>query len=112
MNFRRRRKKKDRLQARLLNACAWCGSRIPEDSEVFAIGAKLKPGIDLTKDEGTIIPLKLERIDKVLPAIVPTADSPAKKEGKDLLFKVCSDECGTALDEALKHELSTVDEST
>lgn len=111
MNFRRRRKKKDRLQARLLNACAWCGSRIPEDSEVFTLSAKFKSGIDLTKNEGTIIPLKLELIDKVVPAIVPTADSPAKRAGKDVLFKICSNECSTALDEALKQELGTVNET-
>lgn len=92
------------MQERLLNTCAWCGTLIPEDTEVFSLTGKLKPGVDLKGAEGTVIPLTLEIIDKVVLAIVPTADSPAKKEGKDIPFMVCSDECGSALGEALAQE--------
>jgi len=36
-------------------------------------------------------------------------DSPAKREGKDLLFMVCSDECGDALSSAMRKEWELAD---
>jgi hypothetical protein len=110
MKSRRRRNRRDHLQERLLNTCAWCGALIPEDTEVFSLSAKLKPGVDLKKDEGTVMPLTLELIHKVVLAIVPRADSPAKKEGKDVLFMICSDDCGTALREALNQVVGLVED--
>ncbi|HSB10089.1 MAG TPA: hypothetical protein VLM38_11440 [Blastocatellia bacterium] len=109
MKFRKRRKTRDRSQERLLSTCAWCGTRIPEDTEVFTFSAKVNPGVDLKGDEGSVIPLTLRIPGKIVPAIVPTADSPAKKEGKDLLFMICGDDCGTALRQALEREISLAD---
>ena len=109
MKLRRRPKRKANLQESLINTCAWCGALIPEDTEVFSLGAKLKPDIDLKRDEGTVIHLRLETIDKVVLAIVPTSDSPAKKEGKAILFMICSDDCGTALGKALEQDVNVVD---
>jgi hypothetical protein len=110
MKFRKRRKRRDPLQEELLNTCSWCGIRIPEGTEVFSLSATLRPGVDLKSNEGTVLPMKLEAADKLVLAIVPTADSAAKKEGKDILFMICSDDCGDALGKALEQEVNPVND--
>jgi hypothetical protein len=94
----------------LLN-CSWCEDEIPDDIEVFTIGAKAKPGIDLAEAEGKIIPLSLIRANKTVSAIVPTRDSPAVKDGYDLMFMVCSQSCAQALSNGLENDWK-VEEST
>ena len=49
--------------------------------------------------EGEIIPLPVG--DRHVDAVVVMADSPAKQEGRDLLFIMCSEECASQLREAL-----------
>lgn len=98
------------MQERLLNTCAYCGATIPKETEVFSLSAKLRPGVDLKRNEGTVIPLTLEAADRIVLAIVPTADSAAKKEGKDILFMVCSDDCGNALRKALEKEVNLIND--
>jgi hypothetical protein len=90
-------------------SCAWCEDEIPDDVEVFTIGAKAKPGIDLTETEGTIVPLHLIRANKTVSAMVPTRDSPAAKDGHDLMFMVCSQSCAQALSNALENDWKLAD---
>jgi hypothetical protein len=89
-----------------LNTCSWCGSRIDEFSEVFAVDARLRPEIDLHAYQGHCIQLDLIRHAKTLNAMVSTDGSDAKAAGKDLMFMVCSKKCGTKLKKALKEEVS------
>lgn len=89
-----------------MEKCAWCDKEIPEDSEVFGFGGKLREGVDLKKKEGTIAPLTLQTEDKEIPMIITTGDSKAKKEGYDVLFMICSRECGEALRTSLKNEIN------
>lgn len=93
-----------------MHTCAWCHKRIKRGHEVFGVGAKTKPNIDLTDSEGTIITLVLAKTDKNVFAMVPTSDSPAKKHGNDLYFMVCSQDCGQDLMTALRMEISTIDQ--
>jgi hypothetical protein len=95
---RRPRQKKAGLPRSI---CAWCGKSIPHDVEVWAIGARVRPGIDPGK--GPIIHLALA--GKTVPAIVATKDSEAKREGYDLVFMLCSLECGKSLREAFEEGL-------
>jgi hypothetical protein len=84
--------------------CSWCEDEIPEDVEVFTIGAKAKPETDLSEAEGTIIPVSLIQANRTVSAMVPTRDSPAAKDGHDLMFMVCSQSCAQALSNALEND--------
>jgi len=84
--------------------CAWCKETIEEDSEVFTLGVKTKKGVDLGDKESGIVNLTLALSGREVPAIVPTADSDAKKEGNDLLFALCCRKCATSLKKELKRE--------
>jgi hypothetical protein len=84
--------------------CSWCEDEIPEDVEVFTVGAKTKPGIDLSDAEGTIVPSSLIRADRTVMALVPTKDSPAVRAGYDLVFMVCSQSCAQAVSNGLEND--------
>jgi hypothetical protein len=86
------------------NFCAWCKKTIPEDSELFGVGAKLKPGIDFEESAGKTITLYLVLSGKEIPAFVTTRNSRAKKDGHDIMFMVCSAECGEFLAMAFQKE--------
>jgi hypothetical protein len=88
-----------------VSVCAWCGKRIPEGSEVFSLGAKTRPGVDLER-EGNVIELDAKR--KAL-AIIPTPDSEAKKAGWDVSFVLCGEECARSLKEALQRQIDFID---
>jgi len=89
----------------LANICAWCNKEVPEDVEVFGFGTKARPGVDLSEQEGTVIQLPLALEGKTVPAIVVTSDSEAKRQGYDLAFLACSQECAQSLREALQREI-------
>ncbi len=96
-------------QAKFLSTCAWCNKSIPEDTEVFSLGAKAQAGVDIDNYEGQIIRLTLIASDKTVPAIVPTSASQAKQDGHDFLFMLCSQECSANLKAALQKEQGIVD---
>jgi len=85
--------------------CGWCGDEIPEDTELFGIGAKARADINITELEGKVIDVFLTRRDRTVQALVVTKDSPAKKEGKDLLFVACSESCSEALSQSVGKEI-------
>lgn len=87
------------------NTCAWCKKNIPEDVEVFGISAKVRKGVDIKGKEGKIIPLHLATKKKDVQAVVVTKNSPAKKEGYDLVFLSCSQKCAKSLKTALSAEV-------
>jgi len=89
-----------------LSKCTWCGSRIDEFSQVFAVDARLRPEIDLRAYQGHCIQLDLATRTKTLNAMVSADGSEAKAAGKDLMFMVCSKKCGTKLKKALSEEVS------
>ena len=109
--MRRRRKRMARADstAELLHTCAWCGRRIREDEEVFGLGAKVYSEVDLSESKGTIVPFSLHAIQKIVPAMVTTDDSPAKEAGNDLYFMVCSGECAGALQRGFEKEIGVVE---
>lgn len=91
--------KKNITPADVLKRCAWCGKFIPEDQEIFTLGSKTHPEVDLSAQEGGVILMEVG--EKLVPAIVPTSDSPAKEAGHDVLIVLCSRKCGLALREVL-----------
>jgi len=100
----RKRRDKPRLEDSL--KCGWCGDYIDDDTELFGIGAKARPDIDITGLEGKVIDIFLTRRDRNVQALVVTKDSPAKKDGKDLLFVACSESCIEALKQGVGKELA------
>lgn len=93
-----------------MSTCAWCDEQIPESSEVFGLGVKARCGTGLSSQEGEIIPVVLALADKIVPAIVTTGDSQAKRDGHDLLFMCCSRECAGLLKDVLQEEKERFDE--
>jgi hypothetical protein len=94
--------------------CAWCEEEIPEGHEVLGVPAKLRPEQVRKEWAGTIQPLRLVWAQRTLPMMVVSEDSPAKRDGKDAMFMVCSDSCGRALQAALRKDIdlgNTLDES-
>jgi len=86
--------------------CGWCGEPIGDDAEIVTLGASVAEKERLRDLEGEIIPLPVG--DRTVDAVVVTADSPAKKAGRDLLFIVCSEECASQLREALNRTRAAI----
>jgi hypothetical protein len=89
-----------------LSKCAWCRSRIYDDTVVFGFGAKLRPNVDLSEYEGHCIEIGQVAEEKPLYMMVTAKDSEAKKKGKDCMFLVCSEKCGKKLKNVLEKEIS------
>jgi len=90
---------------KVLYTCCWCGSKIERDQEVFGIGARKRPGIDISKYErGGVMPMTLSTIERTIYCIVSTPDSDARKQNKDFMFTLCSEKCGVQLKEVLDYE--------
>ncbi len=87
-----------------LKRCAWCGKVIPPNREVIAVRTRLHALAYRLVKPGTIQPLHLPKAGKTVAIIVVALDSPAKREGVDAVFQVCSDACGIALQTALRDE--------
>jgi hypothetical protein len=98
------------LRDKWMNRCAWCGKLVPEDAPCFGISAKIRPEVDLG-GEGPLVEMTLELTDKKTYAIRTTADSPAKQEGWDLVFFLCSAECAHKLHNALEQEVGLLGRS-
>jgi hypothetical protein len=77
------------------SVCAWCGKTIPDGTECFGMGGKAKVGALLRKHQGRAIIMLIG--NREVPCIVATRDSQAKKDGKDFIFALCSEQCGREL---------------
>ena len=86
-------------------SCAWCRKAIPDDVELFTVGAKARLGIDLSEREGETLDIYLEGEGRGVKAVVVINDSPAKREGYDLLFVACSERCADELKSSVGQEI-------
>jgi len=96
-------RKKPKIK-QVLTTCSWCGFKIGSDGPIYSIGCKKRPGVNISKYEGQIMPVKMATLGKTIWAIVPPAESDARKAGNDFLFTLCSEDCGDKLKEALDLE--------
>jgi len=87
-----------------MDRCAWCEQEIEEEQEVIGVGLKFSPGRALPEWAGTIQPLRLSATERTVAMIVVTKNSPAKRDGRDAIFQVCSDACAKKLSDALRLE--------
>lgn len=88
--------------------CCWCG-KDTADKPVFTLSAKFnEKGQSLSKKDGYIKELPL-LINENVWVIIVGDNSPAKKQGSDMLFMCCSKKCGFELREALESEKDFLD---
>jgi hypothetical protein len=91
---------------RWLGHCGWCNREIGEDGERIAINARFRDREDYRKNEGMMVSFFLADAGRTVGAYVVTRDSPAKKEGKEVIFQVCGDRCALELNTAMSKELN------
>ncbi len=89
---------------RVKSTCSWCGLKIGHNEPLYAIGCKKRPEIDISKYEGKVMSVELISAGKTIWSIAPPADSEARKQGKDIMFTLCSEKCGDQLKEVLEIE--------
>ena len=65
--------------------------------------------MDVSEFEGGAIRISLVSQDRDVIAIVPTADSEARRDGNDFMFMVCSEICGFDMKATLEHEIALGD---
>ena len=109
MTAKRRRQAEDlfaRRAERFQRECGWCGCSIDDDDPVVAVGARVHEGIDLSRVEGKVIEIAFTVAGKTVLAAVTGFQSEAKIEGKDIIFMVCSDDCGSQLRLVFADELA------
>ena len=94
-------KEEPTVEKELFCYCCWCDEPIWEDSGGFTWGIKLGDAEALP--EGPFH-WPISQANKIVLAIVPAKDSPAKRDGQDLVFILCSEFCVDSLREAIKKE--------
>jgi len=88
--------------------CARCARDIRPGAGAYGVGAKARKDVSLKAYEGTILQVGLAHNGRTLPAMIASCGSEAKKAGNDIIFMVCSKECGDALKKALRKERFSV----
>lgn len=99
-----------RIAVARASTCAWCGKRTAEGEELYAFGAQVRAGVDLSRYEGQAFPLPIAEIGRTVTALVPARNSQAEQDGFDLLFAVCSPTCGETLREILMRQVHLIDQ--
>ncbi len=89
-----------------LSQCAWCQNHINEHTEVFGLGAKLNPKVDLSDYESHCIQIDLLSEPMQVYMLVAARGSEAKENGNDSMFLLCSQECAEKLKGVLEEEIS------
>jgi len=84
-----------------LGHCGWCNREIGKEGERIAIKVRIRNKKDYRKHEGRIVSFELADAGRTVVAYVVTREPPAKKEGKEVIFQVCSDRCGLELTSAI-----------
>ena len=89
--------------------CAWCSSKIDEESPVYGFGIKFKSGIDLSEFEGKFIELTILTQNKKVPMLITIEGTDAKEDGNDAMLMTCSEECGKKMKAIMLKEKSVGD---
>lgn len=90
-----------------LGQCAWCRCPLDDHMDVAALGAQVKPDVDLSGYQGHCIEIELASGGKTACAMVTVKGSEASRAGNDCMFLVCSRECEAALTGVLENEIAS-----
>lgn len=91
---------------RALGRCSWCGMRIKDNTPVFGLGGRKRPGVDLTEYEGSAVLISLATVPKKVICMVTAEDSPAKADGNDFMFMTCSEACASEMKSTMAAEVA------
>ena len=91
-------------EAYWLNYCCWCNREIG-DGERISINSRFLDQRDYRKNAGKVVTFELQSIGRSIVALVVKRNSPAKRQGKDVMFVVCSDRCGDELSAAMNRDM-------
>jgi len=80
--------------------CAWC---LTPFTQPYMICVKLPTGYPI-KADAIFLPVELKKAKRFVHAVVMQPGSPGKREGYDLMFGLCSEECTTYLKNAIEEE--------
>jgi len=84
--------------------CALCNREMPSGAEVYGMGVRLKEGLSFPYGVGRRTMVELPLQGKTYKCMVTADGSRARMEGWDLVFIVCSEECGVRLKSVLESE--------
>ncbi len=98
------KRKKPKIK-KVISTCCWCGLKIKDEGPIYALGCKKRPEVNISKYENKVMPVRISTSGKILWAIVPPADSDARKDGNDFMFTLCSEDCGDQLKVTLDVEI-------
>ena len=89
------------------STCAWCGFDLRHRHTAQVVKARTVRG--LPECEGEFVPFKLAKSGRTITGFCfVTSDSPAKREGIDVIFAACSQECALALKAAVQEEIGNL----
>ena len=91
----------DELDAALV-VCGWCGGVVSDDDPVAAVTANCIGSTEEYEGQMVLVPLSTGRR---IPGSVGTPESELRKDGKDIAFMCCSEECAAELRDALEGEM-------
>ncbi|MDD3718775.1 MAG: hypothetical protein PHP28_08960 [Actinomycetota bacterium] len=84
--------------------CAYCEKEMRSGDEVFGLGVKLREELEYPGAIGRTTTVHLPVEGREIECMAAADASQAKAEGWDLIFMVCSEECGAALKALLEAE--------
>jgi hypothetical protein len=85
---------------------------VKAEDPVFAISVRLEAAALRELAPGSVAPLLLAKEGRVVAMMVVGEESPAKREGKDAVFRLCSEDCALALQRVLREELGAGGDAT
>ena len=80
--------------------CAWCSGALVDP---HMLCAELPKGYPI-KPDWILLPVELQKLKRVVHAIVLQPGSPGKQEGFDVVFGACSDQCAAKLRAAIEED--------
>ena len=87
--------------------CTWCGAALQAPETTWLVNAQIIK--DLPEHEGESVPFKLAKSGRTITGFLATADPAAKqREGTELIFATCGQECASALKAAVREEADTL----
>jgi hypothetical protein len=86
--------------------CTWCGAALQAPETTWLVNAQIIK--DLPEHEGESVPFELAKSGRTITGFLATSASPAKREGVDMIFATCGQECASALKAAVREEADTL----
>ena len=87
--------------------CAWCGFKLGRRRTARVVKAQTVGG--LPEYEGEFVSFELAKSGRTITGFrFVTSGSPAKREGVDVIFAACSQECTLALKAAVQEEIDNL----